>query len=44
MRTTALHALDQKVRGWEWVASEVRRVREACRAEADRLLGPERGE
>lgn len=37
-------SLDEKIRGWEWVVSEFRRVREASRVEAERLLGPDRGE
>ena len=35
--------IECKAEGWAWVASEFRRVREAARAEAERLLGPDRG-
>jgi hypothetical protein len=37
-------ALNSKVRGWEALVAELRRVRDAHRAEAARLLGPDRGE
>jgi len=36
--------LDAKVRGWQWVTDEFRALRARARAEADRLLGPDRGE
>lgn len=36
--------IDKKVKGWGWVASEFARVAANLRAEADRLLGPDRGE
>lgn len=36
--------LDQKIRGWEWIRSELRRLRAETRAEIERLLGPDRGE
>lgn len=41
MSETYIHG---KIRGWDWVASELRRVRNEARAEANRLLGPDRGE
>lgn len=37
-------ALDHKIEGWRWVLSEFARVREEARLEAERLLGPDRGE
>lgn len=37
-------ALDVKIKGWDWVCAEFERVRTAARIEAERLLGPDRGE
>lgn len=36
--------LEDKIRGWEWVAAEFRRVLTEAAAERERLLGPDRGE
>lgn len=36
--------LDRKIAGWEWVRDEFDRLRTARIIEADRLLGPDRGE
>ena len=43
MRTSEQQQLDEKIEGWGWVVREFERVREECRAEAERLLGPDRG-
>lgn len=37
-------SVESKIRGWKWVADECRRAATAARAEAERLLGPDRGQ
>lgn len=37
-------ALEGKIKGWEWVRLELTSLRDKARAEALRLLGPDRGE
>lgn len=44
MRTSEQQQIDNRAAGWAWVARELARVRLAARAEAERLLGPDRGE
>lgn len=44
MTVTRFHHIDQQVAGWAWVVTELKALAVAARAEADRLLGPERGE
>lgn len=36
--------LDAKIKGWEWVREQFAAACARSRAEADRLLGPDRGE
>lgn len=35
--------LEEKERGWRWVTSQLQHLLHEARAEADRLLGPDRG-
>lgn len=36
--------LDDRIAGWQWLVREFERVAAQARAEALRLLGPDRGE
>lgn len=36
--------LNKRIRGWEWVTQQLAELLESRRAEAERLLGPQRGE
>lgn len=44
MDPTTKSVLDKKIKGWNWVRAEFDRILAARRAEAERLLGPDRGE
>lgn len=38
------NVLDKRIRGWEWVREQLAERHDFLMAEAERLLGPERGE
>ena len=44
MLTSTRLQTESRIRGYDWLTSELKRVREAARSEALRLLGPDRGE